>query len=248
MGPDPWNNIPDLLEASWLRGVRPTVFLIGRNAHPLDGTPRRTYERERPALAAAVRAAGAEVGLHASFGSSEDGGRAGVRAGRPARRGGRDRGRPLPLPALPLPPDGALAGGGGRRVRLEPRLQRGAGVRGGHRPALPALSDRRGAPGPAHAAAAGRDGHHPPLAPEARRRGGPRPRPGRARPGARLRGPGRPAVAQHVPQRRARARVRAALGRSARRAHRTGGHPRPRRHARPRRPPENASPAGASCT
>ena len=73
VGPDPWNNIPDLLEASWLRGVRPTVFLIGRNAHPLDGTPRRTYERERRSLAAAVRAAGAEVGLHASFGSSEDG-------------------------------------------------------------------------------------------------------------------------------------------------------------------------------
>ena len=73
-GPDPWDNIPDLLEAAWLRGVRPTVFLIGRNAHRLDGTPRRTYERERPALAAAVRAAGAEVGLHASFGSSEDGG------------------------------------------------------------------------------------------------------------------------------------------------------------------------------
>ena len=72
-GPDPWNNVPDLLEAAWLRGVRPTVFLIGRNAHPLDGTPRRTYERERPALAAAVRAAGAEVGLHASFASSEDG-------------------------------------------------------------------------------------------------------------------------------------------------------------------------------
>ncbi len=72
-GPDPWDNIPDLLEAAWLRGVRPTVFLIGRNAHPLDGTPRRTYERERPALAAAVRAAGGEVGLHASFASSEDG-------------------------------------------------------------------------------------------------------------------------------------------------------------------------------
>ena len=72
-GPDPWNNIPDLLEAAWLRGVRPTVFLIGRNVHPLDGTPRRTYERERPALAAAVRAAGGEVGLHASFASSESG-------------------------------------------------------------------------------------------------------------------------------------------------------------------------------
>jgi len=72
-GPDPWDNVPDLLEAAWLRGARPTVFLIGRNAHPLDGTPRRTYERERPAIAAAVRAAGGEVGLHASFGSSESG-------------------------------------------------------------------------------------------------------------------------------------------------------------------------------
>jgi glycosyltransferase involved in cell wall biosynthesis len=73
LGRDPWDNVPDLLEAAWLRGARPTVFLIGRNAHPLDGTPRRTYERERPALAAAVRAAGGEVGLHAAFASSEDG-------------------------------------------------------------------------------------------------------------------------------------------------------------------------------
>ena len=72
-GPDPWDNVPDLLEAAWLRGTRPTVFLIGRNAHPLDGTPRRTYERERRAMAAAVRAAGGEVGLHAAFASSEDG-------------------------------------------------------------------------------------------------------------------------------------------------------------------------------
>ena len=73
MGPDPWDNVPDVLETEWLRGVRSTVFLIGRNAHPLDGTPRRTYERERGAMAAAVRAAGGEVGLHASFASSEDG-------------------------------------------------------------------------------------------------------------------------------------------------------------------------------
>ncbi len=72
-GPDPWDNVPDLLEAAWRRGARPTVFLIGRNAHPLDGTPRGTYERERRRIAAGVRAAGAEVGLHGSFGSSEDG-------------------------------------------------------------------------------------------------------------------------------------------------------------------------------
>jgi hypothetical protein len=57
-GPDPWDNLPDLLEAAWRRDLRSTVFLIGRNEHPLDGTPRRVYERERPALAAAVRAAG----------------------------------------------------------------------------------------------------------------------------------------------------------------------------------------------
>ena len=71
-GPDPWDNVPNLLETAWRRGLRSTVFLIGRNVHPLDGTPRRVYERERPALAAAVRAAGGEVGLHAAFASSED--------------------------------------------------------------------------------------------------------------------------------------------------------------------------------
>lgn len=73
-GPDPWNNIPDLLETTWRRGLRSTVFLIGRNRHPLDGTPRRVYERERRHLAAAVRAAGGEVGLHGSFTASESAG------------------------------------------------------------------------------------------------------------------------------------------------------------------------------
>ncbi|MGD9696726.1 MAG: glycosyltransferase [Thermoleophilia bacterium] len=72
-GPDPWNNIPDVLETESRRGLASTVFLIGRNRHPLDGTPRAVYERERPALAAAVRAAGSEVGLHAAFASSESG-------------------------------------------------------------------------------------------------------------------------------------------------------------------------------
>jgi glycosyltransferase involved in cell wall biosynthesis len=71
-GPDPWDNLPDLLESTWRRGLRSTVFLIGRNRHRLDGTPRRVYERERPALAAAVRAAGGEVGLHGSFAAAED--------------------------------------------------------------------------------------------------------------------------------------------------------------------------------
>ena len=70
-GHDPWDNIPDLLETTWRRGLRVTVFLIGRNRHPLDGTPRRTYERERRNLAAAVHANGSEVALHGAFASSE---------------------------------------------------------------------------------------------------------------------------------------------------------------------------------
>ncbi len=72
IGPDPWNNLIDLLATTATRGTAATVFLIGRNAHPLDGTPRRTYERERAAMARTVRAAGGEVGLHAAFASSED--------------------------------------------------------------------------------------------------------------------------------------------------------------------------------
>ena len=70
-GHDPWDNVPDLLETTWRRGLRATVFLIGRNRHRLDGTPRRTYERERRNLAAAVHAAGSEVALHGAFASSE---------------------------------------------------------------------------------------------------------------------------------------------------------------------------------
>ncbi len=73
LGPDPWDNLPDLLWTTSRRGLAPTVFLIGRNAHPLDGTPRGLYERRRRDMASAVRAAGGEVGLHAAFASSEDG-------------------------------------------------------------------------------------------------------------------------------------------------------------------------------
>ena len=68
---DPWDNMTDLLETTWRRGLRSTVFLIGRNRHRLDGTPRRTYERERRNLAAAVHAMGGEVALHGAFASSE---------------------------------------------------------------------------------------------------------------------------------------------------------------------------------
>ena len=68
---DPWDNVTDLLETTWRRGLRSTVFLIGRNRHKLDGTPRRTYERERRNLAAAVHAMGGEVALHGAFASSE---------------------------------------------------------------------------------------------------------------------------------------------------------------------------------
>ncbi len=72
-GPDPWNNIPQMLWTSTRRGLAPTVYFIGRNRHRLDGTPRATYERTRADMARAVHAAGGEVGLHGSFGASEDG-------------------------------------------------------------------------------------------------------------------------------------------------------------------------------
>lgn len=71
-GPDPWNNLPDVLWSSTQRGVAPTVYLIGRNRHRLDGTPQAVYERQRADMARAVHAAGGEVGLHGSFASSED--------------------------------------------------------------------------------------------------------------------------------------------------------------------------------
>ena len=86
------------------------------------------------------------------------------------------RGRPLPLPALPLPRDRALAGGARPGVRREPRLQRGAGLRLRDRPAVPAMARRRGAGRRPAARAAGGHGHDPALVPRARRRRRPRAR------------------------------------------------------------------------
>jgi len=73
VAPDPWNNAQQMVGTTARRGLAATAYLIGHNRHPLDGTPRRAYERERGRWAAAVRAGGGEVGLHASFASSEDG-------------------------------------------------------------------------------------------------------------------------------------------------------------------------------
>jgi glycosyltransferase involved in cell wall biosynthesis len=73
IGRDPWDNVPDLLWTTSRRGLASTVYLIGRNLHPLDGTPARHYDRHRARLARAVRASGSEVGLHASFTASESG-------------------------------------------------------------------------------------------------------------------------------------------------------------------------------
>lgn len=69
---DPWNNIPEMLWTTSQRGLAPTVFLIGRNRHRLDGAPQALYERERANLAKAVTTSGGEVGLHCAFASSED--------------------------------------------------------------------------------------------------------------------------------------------------------------------------------
>ena len=54
-GPDPWDNLPDLLEATWRRGLRSTIFIPGRDAPGLGPAGRRR-------LVAAVRAAGGEAG------------------------------------------------------------------------------------------------------------------------------------------------------------------------------------------
>ena len=87
VGPDPWNNVPDLLESAWRRGVRSTVFLIGRNAHPLDGTPAARL-RARPAgpggRGARRRRRGGPARRLRLLGGRR---RPGRRARRPARRG-----------------------------------------------------------------------------------------------------------------------------------------------------------------
>jgi glycosyltransferase involved in cell wall biosynthesis len=62
IGPDPWDNLPDVLETTWRRGMRSTVFLPAAGIAP---------ERARR-LAAAVRAGGGEVALSASAGAAED--------------------------------------------------------------------------------------------------------------------------------------------------------------------------------
>lgn len=61
IGPDPWDNLPDVLETTWRRGLRSTVFL------PADIAPERARR-----LAAAVRAGGGEVALSASPTAAED--------------------------------------------------------------------------------------------------------------------------------------------------------------------------------
>jgi glycosyltransferase involved in cell wall biosynthesis len=61
LGPDPWDNLPDVLETTWRRGLRSTIFLPADIA---PGTSRR--------LAAAVRAGGGEVALSASPAAAED--------------------------------------------------------------------------------------------------------------------------------------------------------------------------------
>ena len=154
--------------AAALAGARP----VGQRARPardrlaarraLHGLPDRAQRPPpRRHAAARVRARapapwprrcgppGGEVGLHAAFASSEDGDAlaaelAGLRA-----EAGPVRGRALPLPALPLPRDRALARGApARDYDSSLALQRGARVRRGHRAALPALPGGRGAARP----------------------------------------------------------------------------------------------------
>jgi glycosyltransferase involved in cell wall biosynthesis len=71
VGPDPWNNVADLLWSLSRRGLASTVFLIGRHTDPHDGSPARAYRVQRARMARAVRGAGGEVALHTSFGGAD---------------------------------------------------------------------------------------------------------------------------------------------------------------------------------
>ena len=71
VGPDPWNNVGDLLWTLSRRGLASTVFLIGGHTDPHDGNPQRAYAAARARIARAVRAAGGEVAMHTSFGAAD---------------------------------------------------------------------------------------------------------------------------------------------------------------------------------
>ena len=180
-GPTRGTTSPTCSRATWRRGVRSDGLPDRPQRATLwTGRPRRAYERERAAMAAAVRAAGGEVGLHGVVRLVRGRGRAGRRAGRPARRG-RAPVEGVRFHYLRFRYHESVRWLEARRgaLRLQPGVQRGARVRRRHRPALPPLARGRGAPRAPDAAAAGGDGHDAPLAPRPRRGGGRRARPAR---------------------------------------------------------------------
>ena len=130
-------------------GVRSTVFLIGRNAHPLDGTP-----RARRTSASARRHGGRRAGRRRRGGPARGlrlvGGRRrpGRRARRPARRG-RARSPACAsttcASATTRPCGGSSAPGAEYDSSLG--FSEAPGFAGGHRAALPPLPGGRGAPG-----------------------------------------------------------------------------------------------------
>ena len=177
-GPDPWDNVPDLLEAAWLRGARPTVFLIGRNAHPLDGTPRRTYERERArdgrGRARRGRRGGPARGVRLVGGRRRPGAPSSPACG---PRSGPVTGVRFHYLRFRYHETRALARGGRGRAttRASASARRRASPRASPAPSARTSSARSGPRRP-HAAAAGGDGHDAPLAPRPGRGGRPRAR------------------------------------------------------------------------
>jgi peptidoglycan/xylan/chitin deacetylase (PgdA/CDA1 family) len=55
------------------RGARSTFFVLAGHRHAADGASPETYRRLRPRLVETLLAAGAEIGLHGSYTSAEDG-------------------------------------------------------------------------------------------------------------------------------------------------------------------------------
>ena len=158
-GTDPYWTFPQLLAQEAALGVRSTFFVIASHGHPTDGNDPASYARRRPALLTLLRSRGAEVGVHGNERDRRDPRRAARRPRLSAVGGRRSRGRhALPLPALPLPRDAAVARRGRLPLRRQPRLRGARGLSQRLLVPVPPLRPRPRARAATGGAAAGRDG------------------------------------------------------------------------------------------
>ena len=72
-GTDPNWSFERIMRIEGSRSARSTFFLMAGHRHPADGAAPDTYDRLRPRLVEALAAGGAEIGLHGSYTSADDG-------------------------------------------------------------------------------------------------------------------------------------------------------------------------------